>query len=316
MAVLQDRLKGCWTSLPTPFANERIDEVAFGRLVEWQVRQGACCLVVADEVGEGTSLTDRERECLIGIASDVVAGRVPVVAGILTNATDRGLEMIAAARRAGADAALVTVPYYNKPGQRGIIEHFEALAPGGALPIILQNVPDRTVVEASVDTLGSLAILPGILGVLDHDPAPHRLVRLRSTLPFGSLILSGNDWNGPLHRIMGGDGWLSAAAAVLPAYLRELDCACVQQRWEDAQQRLMALQPLFDALALEPHPATVKYALGPMGVSGHVRLPLVMASPAAEEAISEAMTPSGCLDAAIQRDWIKAFRRPSLPTMP
>lgn len=316
MAVLQDRFKGCWTSLPTPFANGGIDEVAFVQLVEWQVRQGACCLVVADEVGEGTSLTDRERESLIGIASNVVAGRVPVVAGILTNGTDKGVEMVAAARRAGADAALVTMPYYNKPGQRGIIAHFEAVARGGDLPVIIQNVPDRAVVEASVDTLGSLAILPGIIGVVDHDPAPHRLVHLKSTLPFGSLILSGSDRNGPLHRIMGGDGWLSAAAAVLPSCLRELDCACIQQRWQDVQQRLMALQPLFDALAREPHPATVKHALGRMGVSGDVRLPLIMASPAAEEAIREAMTPSGCLDAAIQRDWIKAFRRPSPPSTP
>jgi 4-hydroxy-tetrahydrodipicolinate synthase len=288
---LQERLKGCWTSLPTPFANDRIDEVAFGRLVEWQVGQGARCLVVADEVGEGTSLTDRERECLIGIASDVVAGRVPVVAGILANGTQKAQAMIAAAARAGADAVLVTVPYYNKLGQRGIIAHFETMARDGELPVVIQNVPDRTVVEASVDTLGSLAILPGIIGVVDHDPRPHRLAHLKSTLPFGSLILSGNDRNGPLHRILGGDGWLSPAAAVLPAYLRELDDVCVQQRWQDAQPRLVALQPLFDALALEPHPATVKHALGPMGVSGHVRLPLVMASPEVEKAISEAMTP-------------------------
>ncbi|MBO1908700.1 dihydrodipicolinate synthase family protein [Microvirga sp. 3-52] len=308
MTVLQDRLKGCWTSLPTPFANERIDEVAFGRLVEWQVDQGACCLVVADEVGEGTSLTDGERETLIGIASNVAAGRVSVVAGILANGTDKALGMMAAAKRVGAGAALVTVPYYNKPGQRGIIAHFETLARGGSLPVVIQNVPDRTVIEASVDTLGSLAILPGIIGVVDHDPGPGRLVQLKSALPPGFLVLSGNDQNGPSHRILGGDGWLSAAAAVLPAYLRELDCACARQQWGDAQQRLMTLQPLFDALALEPHPATVKHALGPMGVSGHVRLPLVMASPAAGRAISEAVTPSGCLDAAIQRDRTKAFR--------
>ena len=117
-------------------------------------------------------------------------------------------------------------------------------------------------------------------------------------MPSGFLILSGDDRSGPLHRLMGGDGWLSAAAAILPEHMRALDCVCVQQRWRDAQQRLMALQPLFDALAVEPHPATVKHALGPLGVSGQVRLPLVMASPAAANAVSEAVTAFECLDAA------------------
>ena len=240
MAELQDRLKGCWTSLPTPFGNDGIDEAAFARLVEWQVREGARCIVVAGEVGEGSTLTDPERETLIRIASSVAAGRVPIIASILANGTDKALGMATVAKRAGADAALVTVPFYNKPGQAGIMAHFEALARGAGLPIIIHNAPDRTVIEAGIDTLATLAGLRSIIGVVDHDPAAGRLIRLRSTVPSGFLILSGDDRSGPLHRLMGVDGWLSAAAAILPEHMRALDRVCVQQRWRDAQQRLMA----------------------------------------------------------------------------
>lgn len=309
MTGLQDRLKGCWTSLPTPFANDGIDEAAFARLVEWQVHKGARCIAVSGEVGEGSTLTEVEREALIRIATNVAAGRVPIIASILANGTEKALAMTEAAKRAGADAALVTVPFYNKPGQRGIAAHLEAFAQGVDLPLIVHNAPDRTVVEAGIDTLARLAGFRSIIGVVDHDPAADRLMRLRSTVPSGFLILSGDDRSGPLHRLMGGDGWLSATAAILPEHMRALDGICVQQRWSDAQHRLMALQPLFDALALEPHPATVKHALGPLGVSGAVRLPLVMASPATGTAISETVTPSGCLGEAIQRDRTKALPR-------
>lgn len=292
MRGLQDRLKGCWTALPTPFANDGIDEAAFARLVERQILRGARCLVVAGEVGEGSTLSDVEREALVRIATSVATGRVPVVAAILANGTDKALAMTDAVKRSGADAALVTVPYYNKPGQRGILAHFETLAQGTDLPLILHNAPDRTVVDASVDMLASLAGFPGIIGMVDHDPAAERLNRLRSTMPREFLILSGDDRSGPFHRIMGGDGWLSAAAAILPDYMRALECACVQGRWRDVQQRLVALQPLFDAMALEPHPATVKHALeSRLGFSGHVRLPLVLASPVASQAVTKALEP-------------------------
>jgi 4-hydroxy-tetrahydrodipicolinate synthase len=289
---LQVRLKGCWTALPTPFANDGIDEAAFAQLVEWQGRQGARCLVVASEVGEGSTLSNVERETLVWIATNVSADRVPVVAAILANGTAKALDVTEAAKRAGADAALVTVPFFNKPGQRGIAAYFEVIAQGVDLPLIVHNAPNRTVVEAGIDTLATLARFRSIIGVVDHDPAADRLIRLRSTVPSSFLVLSGDDRSAPLHRIMGGDGWLSAAAAVLPEHMRELDCACVQQRWRDAQQHLIALKPLFDALVLEPHPATVKHALGDrLEFGGHVRLPLVTASPVARPAIANALEP-------------------------
>jgi len=168
MKHLQDRLKGCWTSLPTPFVGDAIDEVAFARLVEWQIREGARCLVVAGEVGEGPTLTDVERETLVWIASNVSEGRVPVVASVLANGADKATAMAEVARRAGADAAMVTVPYYNKPGQLGILAHFEAVAQAADLPLIVHNAPDRTVVDATLDTLATLAGYRNIIGVVDH----------------------------------------------------------------------------------------------------------------------------------------------------
>lgn len=292
MRSLQARLKGCWTALPTPFVNDGIDEIAFSRLVECQIRQGACCLVVASEVGEGSTLSDEERETLIWITSSVAERRVPVIGSVLANGTEKAMAMTDAAKQAGADAALVTVPFYNKPGQRGILAHFEALAQGTDLPLIVHNEPGRTAVDASVDTLAGLAGYRSIIGVVDHDPTVERLNRLRSTVPREFLILSGDDRSGPLHRIMGGDGWLSAAAAILPQPMRALECACAQGRWRDVLQHLVALHPLFDAMALEPHPATVKHALESRPrFSGHMRLPLVTASPVAIQAISKALEP-------------------------
>jgi 4-hydroxy-tetrahydrodipicolinate synthase len=201
---LQDRLKGCWTTLPTPFANDGIDEAAVARFVEWQIRKGACCLVVAGEVGEGSTLTDVERETLTRIASSVAAGQVPVIASILANGTSKALAMTEAVKRCGADAALVTVPFYNKPGQRGIGAHFEAIAQGVDLPLIVHNAPDRTAVDSDIDTLAMLAGLRNIFGVVDHDPVAERLIQLRSRVPREFLVLSGDDRSGPLHRVMGG----------------------------------------------------------------------------------------------------------------
>lgn len=209
MRHLQDRLKGCWTSLPTPFTGESIDEGAFARLVEWQVREGAHCLVVAGEVGEGSTLSDVERETLVWIAANVASGRVPIVAAILANGTERALAMMESAKQVGADAALVTVPYYNKPGQRGILAHIEALAHGTELPLLIHNAPERTVVDASADTLATLAGYRSVIGVVDHGASLGRLIRLRSSVPSGFMILAGDDHSGPLHRIVGGDGWLS-----------------------------------------------------------------------------------------------------------
>jgi 4-hydroxy-tetrahydrodipicolinate synthase len=186
MRHLQDRLKGCWTSLPTPFTGEGIDEVAFARLVEWQIREGARCLVVAGEAGEGPTLTDVELETLVWIASNVSEGRVSVVAAVLANGTDKAVAMAEVAGRAGADAAMVTVPYYNKPGQPGILAHFEAIAQATDLPLIVHNAPDRTIVDATIDTLATLAGHRNIIGVVDHDPTTGRLFRLRSAVPRGS----------------------------------------------------------------------------------------------------------------------------------
>jgi len=215
-----------------------------------------------------------------------------VIAAILANGTDKALAMVEAAKQAGANAGLVTVPFYNKPSQRGILAHFEALAEGTDLPLIAHNAPDRRVVDASVDTLATLAGLRGIIGVADHDPAAERLNRLKSAVPREFLLFSGDDRSGPVHRVMGGDGWLSAAAAILPGHMRALECACMQGSWRDVQKHLAVLRPLFDALALEPHPATVKQAVRCyMEFGGHVRLPLVTASRLTSRTIAKALEP-------------------------
>ena len=269
-------LSGSLPALITPFRDGRVDETCFQSLVERQIKAGAGAVVPAGTTGESATLTHEEHRRVIALAVEAAAGRVPVVAGAGSNSTAEAIALARFAEEAGADAVLTVAGYYNKPTQAGLVAHFTALHSAIGLPIVLYNVPGRTVANLSVETIGALSRLERVIGLKDAtgDLARVALQRRESGPDF--ILLSGEDMTAVGFNAMGGRGCIGVTANVVPELCAEMQAATLAGDFAAAltiQDRLTALH---DVLFAETSPAPVKYAMSLMGLCApDVRLPLV-----------------------------------------
>ena len=287
------RLGGSLTALVTPFVSggRRPDERRLADLVAWQIEEGSDGLVVAGTTGEDPTLTATEHDRLLRVAVEAAAGRVPVIAGTGTNCTRSSIELTKAAQAAGADAALVVTPYYNKPMQEGLYRHFAAVAGSVELPILLYNVPGRTGVDLAPETLARLAAIPNVVGLKD---ATGDLARPEATARAAGpsfLQFSGHDATATGFNLAGGRGCISVVANVAPRLCAEMRRACREGDFRRAAALQGRLAPLVLALERETNPGPVKLALSllRLDLAPDLRLPLVAPTPGTVTAVTEAL---------------------------
>ncbi|HEU5286303.1 MAG TPA: 4-hydroxy-tetrahydrodipicolinate synthase [Sphingomicrobium sp.] len=286
---------GSIPALVTPFIGGRVAEDTFLELVEWQIAEGSNALVPCGTTGEVATLTADEHRRVIELAVGQARGRVPVIAGCGSYSTAASIERMAAAKEVGADAALVVVPYYNKPSQAGIAAHFWALAGASDLPIIVYNVPSRTVADISVETLAEVARLPTVVGVKDATGNLGRVSAQRLACGEQFCQLSGNDDMALGFNAMGGVGCISVTANVAPGLCAEFQEAMREGRWPQALELQDRLYPLHSALFTDASPGPVKYALSKVrpGFPTELRLPLTEPSEASRTAVDAALAHAG-----------------------
>ncbi len=286
-------LKGSMPALVTPFKDGAVDFDALKHLVEWQIAEGSNGLVPVGTTGESPTLTHEEHEAVVECVVKTAAGRVPVVAGAGSNNTVEAIRFVTHARAVGADAALVVTPYYNKPTQRGLIAHFAALEELG-LPIVIYNIPGRSVVDMSVDTMATLAKLPNIIGVKDATGDIARVSQQRAACGTDFIQLSGEDASALGFNAHGGVGCISVTANVAPRLCAEFQAATLAGDYAKALELQDRLMPLHEAIFLEPGVCGAKYALSQLGqCSGEVRAPLTGLLDETKDAIDAAMAHAG-----------------------
>jgi len=288
---------GSIPALVTPFSGGRVAEDTFRELVEWQIGEGSNALVPCGTTGEVATLGRDEHREIIATAVQVSKGRVPVIAGCGSYSTAAVIEMIRAAADVGADAALVVVPYYNKPSQTGLEAHFTAVADASPLPVVVYNVPSRTVADISVETLAKVAKHKRIVGIKDATGNLGRVSAQRIACGEAFVQLSGNDDMALGFNAMGGVGCISVTANVAPKLCADFQKAMREGRWDDALTLQDKLYPLHAALFTDASPAPTKYALGRVrpGFPGELRLPLVEASDASKRAVDAALDHAGLI---------------------
>lgn len=288
--------KGSIVALITPFANGKIDEAAFQALVDWQIAQGTHGLVPCGTTGESPTLSHEEHKRVVELCLEAAGKRVPVIAGTGSNSTQEAIDLTRHARQAGADAALVVTPYYNKPTQEGLYQHFKAIHDAVDLPLVIYNIPGRSVVDMSIATMARLARLPNIVGVKDATADLTRPLRTRLEVGVDFCQLSGEDGSVVAFLAQGGQGCISVTANVAPR-----ECALLHKAWQEGAMETVAhyrdlLTPLNTALFLESSPAPVKYAASLLGRSSDaVRLPLVPVTDATRTQVRAAMAAAGLL---------------------
>ena len=290
-------LAGTWTALVTPFKNGSLDEKAFRDLVEWQIAEGTHGLVPVGTTGESPTLSHDEHKQVVEWCVSQAKGRVPVIAGAGSNATAEAVDFSRHAEKAGAEAVLIVTPYYNKPTQEGLYQHYKAINDAVDLPIIIYNIPGRCVIDMSVATMARLAKLPNIAGVKDATNDLARPLRTRQAITEDFAMLSGEDATALAFMAQGGDGCISVTANVAPRACADMHAAWQKGDATAAMKINSRLAPLHDALFVETSPAPVKYACSLIGRStAEVRLPLVAASAQAQEAVRTAMRSAGVLN--------------------
>ncbi|RWR51402.1 4-hydroxy-tetrahydrodipicolinate synthase [Sinirhodobacter ferrireducens] len=288
--------KGSFPALVTPFTNGAVDWDTLKKLVEWHIEQGSSGIVPVGTTGESPTLSHEEHNRVIEVVVQAAAGRVPVIAGAGSNSTSEGIELIQHAEAAGADAALVVTPYYNKPTQRGMVAHFTAMHDASSLPIIIYNIPGRSVVDMSPETMGELAKLPRIVGVKDATGDLSRVAKQRLTCGPDFIQLSGEDATALGFNAMGGVGCISVTANVAPKLCAEFQAATLAGDYEKAMEYQDKLIPLHIAIFLEPGVAGAKYAMSKLGLcAAEVRLPLTELTDATKAAIDAAMAHAGLI---------------------
>jgi 4-hydroxy-tetrahydrodipicolinate synthase len=290
-------IKGSLPALVTPFKNGQVDLDALKKLVEWQIAEGTCGLVPVGTTGESPTLTHEEHEQVVEFVVKTAAGRVPVIAGAGSNNTTEGIRLIRHAEKVGADAALVVTPYYNRPTQAGLIAHYTALHDCCSLPIIIYNIPGRSVVDMSPETMGKLAQLPRIIGVKDATGKIERVSQQRQSCGADFIQLSGEDATALGFNAHGGVGCISVTANVAPRLCAEFQAATLRGDYRTALEYQDRLMPLHTAIFLEPGLVGAKYALSLLGLCREeVRLPLVGLTEATKDAIRSAMAHAGLID--------------------
>lgn len=290
--------RGSLVALVTPFRNNVVDEEALAGLVEWHIAEGTRGLVPVGTTGESPTLSHEEHERVIEIVVEAAARRIPVLAGTGSNNTIEGMRFMRHAERVGADGGLVVTPYYNKPTQAGLYEHYRALHDCCELPIIIYNIPGRSVVDMTPETMGALAKLPRIIGVKDATADVVRVSKQRESCGRDFIQLSGEDPSALGFNAHGGVGCISVTANVAPRLCAEFQEATLRGDYAAALEYQDRLMPLHSAVFAEPGVAGAKFGLSVLGRStDEVRLPLVPASDAVRGQIREAMVHAGLINA-------------------
>ena len=289
---LLESLRGCGTALVTPFQPDgSLDERTLASLVEWQIHEGIHFLVPCGTTGESVTLTHEEYLCIAKTTVQVAARRVPVIAGAGGNNTAKVIDLIRELRNLGADGVLSVSPYYNKPTQEGIYQHFRAIAAATDLPVIVYNVPGRTGSNILPDTLLRLAEIPNIAGVKEASGDVSQIGEICSRAPGGFRIFSGDDSLTLPVIALGGKGVISVASNEAPGMMAKLAAACLEGRWEEAREWNARLYPLMKVNFVETSPIPVKAALAMMGkISESYRLPMVKISEGGRAKLSKVLS--------------------------
>ena len=289
--------RGSFVALITPFRDGEVDEPAFRSLVEWHIREGTHGLVPCGTTGESPTLSHAEHKRVVEICIETAAGRVPVIAGAGSNSTREAIELTEHAKEAGADATLHVTPYYNKPTQEGLYRHFRVIADAVDLPMFIYNIPGRSIVNMSDDTMARLAEMPGVVGVKDATADIARVSSQRLLMGPDFIQLSGEDSTALALMAHGGHGCISVTANLAPRACAEFQSACLARDFGAALEYQDRLMPLHAALFLETSPAPVKYGASLLGLcGGELRLPLVEVSDGTKESVEGAMRTAGLLN--------------------
>ena len=289
--------QGSFVALITPFRDGEVDEQAFQSLVEWHIREGTHGLVPCGTTGESPTLSHAEHKRVVELCIEAAAGRVPVIAGAGSNSTREAIELTEHAKEAGADATLHVTPYYNKPTQEGLYHHFKAIADAVDLPVFIYNIPGRSVVNMSNDTMARLAEMTQIVGVKDATADIARVSSQRLLMGSDFIQLSGEDATALALMAHGGHGCISVTANLAPRACAEFQSACLAGDFGTALEYQDRLMPLHTALFLETSPAPVKYGDSLLELcTGELRSPLVEVSDETKESVNTAMRAAGLLN--------------------
>jgi 4-hydroxy-tetrahydrodipicolinate synthase len=290
-------LVGSIVALVTPMHPDgRVDYDALRRLVDWHIAEGTDCIGVVGTTGESPTVSVQEHCEIIRVAVEHAAGRVPIMAGAGGNATSEAIELTQYAKQVGADCTLQVVPYYNKPSQEGIYRHFRAIAEAVDLPVVLYNVPGRTVADVQHDTVLRLAQVPGIVGIKEATGDIARAAWLIKQAPEGFSVYSGDDGTAVALMLLGGKGNVSVTANVAPRLMHELCIAAVEGNVKRATALHLQLLPMHRHLFCEPSPAPTKWAMAQLGLCANsLRLPILPLTPAGEALVGQALRDSGLL---------------------
>ena len=291
------RFRGSFTALVTPFKHDSVDEAAFRALVDWQIAEGTNGLVPVGTTGESPTVSHDEHKRVVEWCIDQAKGRVPVVAGAGSNSTQEAIALSQHAERAGADAVLVVTPYYNKPTQEGLYQHFKAINDAIGIPIIIYNIPGRSVIDMSVATMARLFALANISGVKDATANMVRVSDQRAQLGADFNQLSGEDGTALGFMAHGGHGCISVTSNVAPRLCAVFQGACLKGDFATALTLQDKLMPLHNALFLETNPSPAKYALSVLGrCTETVRLPMVTLADKTKIAVRDAMVHAGLIN--------------------
>ena len=292
------RFKGSITALVTPFKDGAVDEAAFRAFINWQIEQGTHGLVPVGTTGESPTLSHKEHDRVIEICVDEVKGRAPVIAGAGSNSTEEAIGFSRHAEKVGADAVLIVTPYYNKPTQEGLYQHFKAINDAIGIPIIIYNIPGRSVIDMSVETMARLFELKNIVGVKDATANLARTSLQRQAMGPDFIQLSGEDATALGFMAHGGHGCISVTSNVAPRLCAEMQEACLNGDYATALKLQDRLMPLHTNLFLETNPSPVKYAASVLGLmQDDVRLPLIPVSEGTKQAVRSAMVHAGLINA-------------------
>jgi 4-hydroxy-tetrahydrodipicolinate synthase len=290
--------RGSFTALVTPFKNGGLDERAFRELVDWQIAEGTDGLVPVGTTGESPTLSHDEHHRVVEWCVEQAKGRVPVIAGAGSNSTAEAVDLSRHAEKAGAAAVLVVTPYYNKPTQEGLYRHYQAINDAIGIPIFIYNIPGRSVIDMSVETMKRLSALKNIVGVKDATANVARVSLQRQACGTDFVQLSGEDATALGFNAHGGVGCISVTANVAPRLCAEFQDACLAGDYGKALKLQDRLMPLHANLFIETNPAPAKYALSLLGKCDEAsRLPLVPLSESSKRAVREAMVHAGLINA-------------------
>ena len=295
--TVKTSFRGSFTALVTPFSNGSVDEQAFRGMIDWQIAEGTDGLVPAGTTGESPTLSHDEHRHVVEWCVEQARGRVPVIAGAGSNSTGEAVELAQHAQACGAAAVLVVTPYYNKPTQEGLYQHFKAINDAIGIPIIIYNIPARSVIDMSVDTMKRLFELENIAGVKDATANVVRVSQQRAAMGTGFNQLSGEDATALGFMAHGGHGCISVTSNLAPRLCAEFQHACLNGDYATALSLQDKLMPLHSALFIETNPAPAKYALSVLGKCAEtVRLPMVPVAEKTKSAVREAMIHAGLIN--------------------